>query len=873
MYDSFMNELLTNNREITHDLISYAESRKWHLKYAKFNKNVHQSLLSHSLNVMGVSERIFTIYKPTLNESSRYRLLLASFFHDIAKETEVYQYAVDNWLDGKNAIEPSDWEQMDPTIIRNGLKDFMTFTNRSNYEKDLDSIIWIITHMAAPESVAHMQNRLSFPPFGDERLLSEIGRLGDRIMSMQSVDESPKIRFDKEILANLKFEYYKIGVVRGILTQLLHRTIQNICEKTTAIPIAWFPDGTLYATNQPLHIAIEEISPAIRQEFKNLFTEELEEIMGESSYGSLVGTPIKSPEFLFFSEKSVRAFWKRVMNMKFANFNPDKEDSENAKLDNTITNKLRVYNKFLDEGKKELTAKVYTSITFSSSQIIQVLNSAKKMVIAQARPSQKTKKELKEEIDEMIIKKVASRLECVSPQTIPSISQGSSPEERLCLFKELSNTKLFKSLDKWKQRFNQAIIESTILLMHKWKEEVDDPLKEISISLVNDIVKPANIGQVIERARNLNEKYCEGKNSGGTIVCEECGNMSEVRATSPPFEKSETYHDHLVGGQRYGKKNVINVCKLCRFERAIRALLANNGYVIIVYPQLALSPFQRDNWDKIIKKFALDMIGNYDNKLGRYLPRITDLSRWGRIILEEKMPSIYPDIESVELLDQNAIKKIISISFENDIDVAVSYLDSDTEFSNFEDLALALHEGKAKFNAEGLKKLNDSRPERFVYGSPNYILAIVPNISRNNEPPSATSIRLMFLLSILAKLFVASVSTAISNNSSINSNTNNGYVQIERYPSLQRVYSSIGIRGNWIPITELDNIMTRLAGLLLTDGVLKNEKNTPSYGRGQLITISSSLYPGQILNRSLQDRSYLSPTLIRYLQFWNQKRK
>ena len=66
-------------------------------------------------------------------------------------------------------------------------------------------------HMAAPESVAHMQNRLTPPPFGDERSLSEIGRLSDRIMSMRSVDETQRIRVDKEILPGLKFDYYKLG--------------------------------------------------------------------------------------------------------------------------------------------------------------------------------------------------------------------------------------------------------------------------------------------------------------------------------------------------------------------------------------------------------------------------------------------------------------------------------------------------------------------------------------------------------------------------------------------------------------------------------------------------------------------------------------
>jgi hypothetical protein len=850
------------NHDITYDLVRYAESQGWHLKYAKFNREIHQSLLSHSLNVMGVSDRIFVSYESTPEKSARYRLLLASFFHDIAKETKVYQNAVSDWLNGKREIEPSDWEQMKPDIITRGLQSFMSFTNISINEKELDSIKWIIMHMAAPESVAHMQNRLTLPPFGDEIFLSEIGRLSDRIMSMRSVDEAQKIRVDQAILPNLKFDYYKLGIVRGVLTQYLHRAIQRIFEQGEAIPIAWFPDGTLYSTRASLQIAIEEIKKGIRQEFNSLFTEELEEVIGESSFGSLTGSPIKSPEFLFFSERSVRAFWKRVTNMNFAKFQFTK-DLENAE------SKLRVYNLFLEDGKDELTARVYTSITFSSSQIVQILNSAKKLVVNSARKSKKTKKELNQELDDKITKTMTSYLECAIPTDLCSISQGTPPDKRLRLFKELSDTKIFQSIDSWTQHFNEGIVQSTIFLMQQWKKEVDDPLNDISLSLVDDLVKPSNLKQVIENARNLQQKYYEGKSSDGTSVCEECGNIAQVRANSPPFEKSETYHDHLAGGQPYGRKNVINVCKLCRFERDIRSLFVN-GELIILYPQLALSPSQRDYWEKIIKKFALDRIGNYDDKLGRYLPPITHLDRWAKIALEEKIPTINPHVELIDIQNQNTIMKTLSKSFEDDVDVAVSYLEEDEGFNNFRDMALALYEGRVKLSPEGLKKLNNSIAEKFIYGAPNFILVIIPNISRNKEPPSATSLRLIFLLSLLAKMFVASASTIVSNQSIVDSSSNNGYVQIQRYPTLQNVYSQLGINQDWVPITELDNIMMKLAGLLLTDRLLVN-KNTPSYGRGQLITISSLLSPGQVLNRKLQDSGHLSLPLIRYLQFWNGK--
>lgn len=856
--------------KLIENLIRYAESRKWHLKYAKFNRFIHQSLLSHSLNVAGLSDRIYVIAKHNLDTSARIRLLIASFFHDIAKETTVYQNAVNDWMNGKRDTEPSDWEQMNPDIIKNGIKQFFAFVDKSINDKELDSIIWIITHMAAPESVAHMQTRLSLPPFGNERVLSEIGRISDRIMSMRSIDEAEEIRIDKAILKDLKFNYHKVGIVRGMLTQYLHSAVQRVFEKDGWIPVAWFPDGTLYASVEKSvgNIAIVEVPKFIQEELRTLFADDLAERMGESSFGKLTGSPVKSPEFLFFSEKSVRAFWQRIMKMNFARLQLTVEDVEKAKEDNSMTGKLQVYNLFLHEGEDEENARTYTSITFSISQILGVLNFARNSIINAAKEAGKSfsvQKQLREKLDGIISKTITTYLECSESKELPSIANTSTAESRVSLFKDFSNTKLFQSLDAWKKRFNEAVIESTILLMKEWKREIDDPVKEISSALANDLVQPINIEQIIEKSEKIQQRYLEGKNRKGTSICEECGNIAEVRAKSPPFEASETYHDHLTGGDKYGGTNAINVCKLCRFERAVRALFVDNGKVIILYPQLALSPSQHFYWDKIIKQFAID-------KIGSEIPPITHINHWAGLVLKEKVSTVSSRIGIIDIENQNVLVKRISSAlrraFDGDISAALSYLEDDIEFNDFNEMALAILEGKSELTEEGQKILNESLYSgNLIYKSPNFILVILPDVSRNDEPPSATSLRWIFLSCLLAKLFLASVKILESSSTIVNSSTNNGFVEVQRYPTLHSIYTKIGVKGNWVSISELDNTLKRLAGLSLADSLLMN-KNNPSYGRDQLIKVSLSS-PGEILNRKLQDSGLLSRSLITYLKAWN----
>ena len=872
-------------------LIHFAEYREWHIKYAKFNKNIHQSLLSHSLNVCGLSDKLYTILEPKTKSAGRRRLLFAAFFHDIAKETESYQQAVKNWLNGLRNSKPSEWEQMNRDLIIKGIRKFTDYEKLNLDQKEIDSIIWIITHMGQPESVYNIQDRLILPPYGDEKILGEIARLADNIMSIHNVEEIRNVKPDRWILKNLNFHFHKIGIIRGVLTQCLHSSIQKLYEKNSFIPIAWFPDGTIYVDIQPKklnEITDDVLQDIIYSELKQIFTPELEEEIGRSSFAGLTGSMIKSPEFLFISEQTVKSFWNEIMKKRFANLpiaikksrKKTITRSANVNIDiDEMTKKISEL--FIESGEDKDTSIIYAGIANSLSKIIQILNGAKNSIINKynnnLQKEKQIQKEIQKKLNNIIISTLQSSLKCnLISEQIHSIANNSSPRQRFDLFKELAlSSSLFQSIDRWWKEFSKSMVKCTLLFMKVWKKDIEDPLKEISLLLKGDLVTlSGSIDVNLVKAKEIVQKYMLGKQSDGTVICEECGGLAQVRANSPPFEKSETYHDHLAAGQRIGKTNVINVCKLCRFERLIRSIFVENGKTFIIYPQLALSPAQRNRWEEIIKRITLD-------KIGTNLPPITYIKEWSKLVIERKISPIDADMSEISsTIEKETSKKrlihILKKSYDLDLETLISHIaQSDKneidEYSTFEKIAIGLIDRKITLTkyAENIVQKSLSKT-KFLYGSSNFVLVALPNIwIYNDEPESALGLRYIFISSILSKLFLSCIRIITSDSIISGDVINNGYIKIQSYSTFQNLYPKLGIKHGWIPISMLDYALTRLASLMLIDSLFIDKKKA-SFGSDQLIKLSH-LMPGEIVNRKLHESKVISPNLISYLQlYYNQ---
>ena len=85
--------LQTTDEELYRLIQDFAEKRRWHLKYAKFNWRSHQSLLTHSLNVASLSASLLDFLDKKglikVDEKLRLQIILTGFLHDSGKESEL----------------------------------------------------------------------------------------------------------------------------------------------------------------------------------------------------------------------------------------------------------------------------------------------------------------------------------------------------------------------------------------------------------------------------------------------------------------------------------------------------------------------------------------------------------------------------------------------------------------------------------------------------------------------------------------------------------------------------------------------------------------------------------------------------------------
>jgi len=121
---------------------------KWHLQYAKFNRQYHQSLLSHAINVGVLSVKLADlVIHGRLADKERDEIVkawnsgelvdlvfLAGFLHDYGKSKERFQNSVRVNLAGERASSTGFAHQM-PSVVLEGLGKIREYLERQGYQR------------------------------------------------------------------------------------------------------------------------------------------------------------------------------------------------------------------------------------------------------------------------------------------------------------------------------------------------------------------------------------------------------------------------------------------------------------------------------------------------------------------------------------------------------------------------------------------------------------------------------------------------------------------------------------------------------------------------------------------------------------------
>jgi len=849
----------------------FAEERKWHLKYAKFNWRAHQSLLAHCLSVSSLSSSLLDylgeLQCVKVTDKLRMQMFLTGFLHDAGKESESFQSAVEDFLAGKD-IEPLDFGHQQEKdlcpIIGSLQKDIESrFPAFKDFQGIWEEVVWSISQLGRREDAGAVSHSFKRVPSNDAMTCKEIVHLADIMMSKLTVEDAASTPVYGQIVSKLRFVYSRVSTVRGVLTQFLHAALEDQFTKNGYKPVQWFSNGTVYVgkADAPLLVADEKaMVDSIEKKMRDVLDRIAPSQVARASFGNLRAQVIAVPEFLFANNEVIHEFWQFIAQQRFARPNirelNDLRDVE-RKLLEILSNNLK--------GKDESSRLALLARFSADFNLLIILYSERKQLIDRADYSKIDRRKIEEDTAKKIQESFAQVLDLpvTSMMAWPEVANQTKTERRFPVAKTLWQSPYYENYEVWRSKFIQALEEATTQLAIMWSEFVPDKYAAIARLLVADVTSPLNPKAILSEVKNLNSIISNGKTGHGTTTCQKCGAEAVFEAQAELFGKSEIYHDSLVAGKPVGGGNKIRVCELCDFEEKLRSIFVEKGESFFILPQLALSRSQQEVWQSTVD--------NIKYNPGEF-PPLLRVNQWAKRVMEGNIPALSAPGEAKigstfsenELAD--AIQKVADTNVRGD-DLS-PMIEPPLDAKDGKTVASLIRQGKCELNEEFkrdvLAILNRVEP---VYLSPNFIMLFTSGtVADREEPESSTAIKWTFFRCILARLFSA---TVISGGSSIaEERITLGYTTVPSNAILTTLAERLNSRRGWIPIPELERATKKLSALFLI--VRELSSADADYGNSTLLRLLDE-EPGRILVRMTSNRKrQVSPKrLIGLLDTWN----
>ena len=845
----------------------FAERRKWHLKYAKFNWRSHQSLLTHSLNVASLSSSILDFLDKKefikVDEKLHVQMILTGFLHDSGKEFELFQKAVETFLSG-DGPEPLDFghqqEKEIRTVIDSLKNDISGKLSTPNLQDILDEVIWSIGQLGQREDSAAISHGFKKSPSRDAVICKEIVHLSDILASKLTVEDAAATPLNGPITSKLTIVYSKVCTVRGVLTHFLHTALEEQFEEQGFRAIQWFPDGTIYIGTRGVGNPIineSKVIEAITTKMRDILNKDHSRQMAKAAFGGLTQQVIAAPEFLFADDGTVSLFWQFISRQKFAK--PNIKSSINE-LSDSETKVFELLSEQL-KNEEESSRLMYLARFVADFNLFIVLYAARKQLI-ESVPNNKRKVEFEitQKINEILVQILKFPIKSID--NWPEIALQTKTEKRLSVALSLWQSPYYHDADVWRIKLMEALKKATVEIAKMWQNLVPDKYVKISNLLIADITAPIAPEAMVKEVENLNSVIAKGKSGHGTPICQRCGGVACLEAQAKLFGTSEIYHDHLIAGERIGGGNKLQVCELCEFEEKLRSMFLEGGIgstnSFYVFPQLSLSRRQQTEWQSTINRIE------YNH--GEF-PSLLRTGQWAEAVINGTSLSFSPKSQPNSYFSENDFARAIQYvadkdNLENDLSPMIEpALDAE----NGKTVAILLQQKKCRlkedYECEVGKFLSQVEP---IYISPNFLLILTRGtVAEKDEPESSVEIKWTLFRSLLAKLFCAAV---IPENFKISEKAILGYTPISSKLNLMPMAKKLDARKGWIDIPDLERSIRKLSALLLIARELSNAKS--DYGKATLLRLLKE-EPGKVLHRLTSKSTGTSPKkLINLLNIW-----
>ena len=217
-----------------------ARERNWHLLLAKSPSHGSQSLLSHAKAVSGIAGSFAQLMN--ISKKQEELLRIAGFLHDMGKEKDTFQRALKK---GESTTHIPTKEE-----IEEFFEDDPALTTRLFF-------LIMSTHLGTGETIAALKAISEVVDRGEASSLIRLGdilKLSDAIASSTSPEAAYQATQRDDLRPFIKqneltFVYYSLYRIRGVLTYILHKGIQNAYRSTDYTPIAFYANGALFARN------------------------------------------------------------------------------------------------------------------------------------------------------------------------------------------------------------------------------------------------------------------------------------------------------------------------------------------------------------------------------------------------------------------------------------------------------------------------------------------------------------------------------------------------------------------------------------------------------------------------------------------------
>ena len=822
---------------------------KWHTKYAKYSREGHQTLLAHSLSTLDAALRLADIVG--LDDEKKKLVLVSSFLHDALKADYDWQKAIKKRFEVPEKFWQHDPSRLDPIIRRIASKIGLS----SDFVRRVLDIIYNIEDI---ESVESFERVLSSRP---DEIVVDIVELADKISSLKDPREILSLVSRERIKSivskyGLHFEFHMVNVVRGIITQLLHSSVEEAFNERGFEAVVYFANGTIYVGKNVASIDDsfkDEIKSRIVEKLKSFFRANLDRL-GREAYGSIDQTVIRIPEFLFYDKKTISSFWKQFASIE--------DDLFAAKLIIIFNGILKVINNLDPEAKESAE-----NVAWNEFSKIGLPQNMRETIFKLAHGS---KKDIKKSVNDAFKK-------------IENLISGGS---------EAFRRKLVSLFENITEKIRENLIGTRPELISL---DLDRKIEDIATQLMGDLSHPVSIDRVSLIEDPVSE-YFKGKREGPPL-CVICGLPARHEAVASLIgDGAEGFINALEGGGRLGGKFKAWVCDLCEFERKIRAIFTQSKgkfkrrskilqEFIYIVPQISIGYHEAGLLrDLLEKSFSGWQSGG--GILGSYLiwaeKVLSSDGNWIISVVSKLPSSIVGSMKKIRqsiirhinklLKDEKEYKDVIVRSYPQCVDgesIWKQYLVDKLEKIR-EDLfgELFLESIEDKLDALGAEK------EIIADYAPNFIIIGSPRFEMYNESETSSMIRKIFIGTFLAMVF--QVSVILATNVDVLREfqlVSKGYCNFVPKLLIRKLFDRYGIgfteiRGNkifgWVGFDNADRTLRVLASVLKTEEFLRSYKT--DYGSNTLVEIMKRP-TGMVLNRFVSSGWKKRAILERLLYF------